>query len=74
MTTFTVANKTYTDEDLLILIPIHYKDLFEGHAFRDMAHLSRAVMFANCANEARYYRRPWLVEQNEKELQHQLAQ
>ena len=74
MTTFTVAGETRTDEDLLIMIPIHYREHFEGHAFRDMAHLSRALMFANCANEARYYRKPWLVEQNERELKHQLAQ
>lgn len=69
---FQINGVNKTDLDYLVLIPIHYRDRFEGHNFPTLDCFKRALMFANCASEARYYGRPWLVEQNERELEHQL--
>lgn len=68
MTTFKINGKTYTDDDLLVCIPSHYKPLFEGHEFPNRELFSRALMFAGCAAEARYYNRMAACERDEAEL------
>ena len=68
MVTFKVAGKVTSDDQLLIMIPRRYRDMFEGCEFLDMHELSMAVMHASCANEARYYNRPWKVEEYEHDL------
>lgn len=65
---FTVNGREFTEDTLNIVIPQNYKSLFEGKHFRDMHHLSMALMFASCAAEARYYHKPHLLEQNEIDL------
>ena len=65
---FKIGNRDWTDESLMVCIPYHYADLFEGAAFKDKDHFSRALMFASCAAEARYYDRPWIVERDERSL------
>lgn len=70
---FTVNGKRTSDEKLLIMIPRHYADLFEGHNFGDMHDLSLALMHASCADEAAYYKRPWKVEEYEADLKAVLA-
>lgn len=65
---FKVNGKDTSDDALLINIPCAYKDLFEGHDFPDMHTLSMALMHANCATEAKYYKMPWKVEIYERDL------
>ena len=68
MVSFRVNGRKTTDEDLLVLIPVEYKPMFEGHNFPDMHTLSMALMHANCAAEARYYGRLFKVEEYENDL------
>lgn len=70
---FKVAGNETSDERLLICIPRRYADLFEGAEFEDMHHLSMALMHAGCADEARYYNRPWKVQEYEGDLMRTLG-
>ena len=65
---FQIAGKDKTDDDFLIVIPAQYVKQFEGHNFPSLEIFSKALMFANCANEARYYGRSWIVERDEQSL------
>lgn len=70
---FMVEGRKTTDEDMLVSIPSQYADEFDGHEFETMHDLSMALMHAGCAAEAAYYRRPWKVEEYEKDLRAVLA-
>ena len=72
-TKFYVDGRETSDERMLITIPTRYKHLFEGHNFANLHDLSMALMHASCANEARYYNRPWKVEEYEADLKRVLA-
>lgn len=65
---FTINGRETSDRELIVLIPLRYADLFEGHEFRSKEHFSRALMYAGVANEAFYYNRPWVMEANERAL------
>ena len=65
---FKIGAVDKTDDDYLVSIPAHYVELFEGHDFPSLEIFRRALMFANCANEARYYNKPWLTERDERSL------
>ena len=66
---FQIAGVDKTDDDYLVSIPAHYVPKFEGHNFPSLEIFKRALMFAGCANEARYYNRPWIVERDERCLE-----
>lgn len=66
MTHFQINGIDRTEDDYLVLIPRRYKDKFEGHNFPTLEIFRQALMFANCANEAHYYNRPWVWEQDER--------
>lgn len=70
---FTVDGKERTDEDLALRIPHEYATWFEGANFRSFGDVGLAVMFANCAHEARDYRCEWKAEQDEMSLRHYLG-
>ena len=65
---FTIGGKEWSDERLMVAIPVHYRDLFENHDFPNMEIFRRALMYASCANEARYYNRPWITQRDEISL------
>lgn len=65
---FTISGKEWSDDRLMVDIPKHYENLFEGHDFPNEEIFSRALMFASCANEAKHNNRPWIVEQDEISL------
>ena len=73
MVNFKIAGKSWTSDDMLVVIPCRYKELFEGHSFRDKETFSRALMFASCAAEAWYYDRNWVAERDERSLKEVLA-
>lgn len=56
---FKIDGEETSDKTLLVSIPSRYADMFEGYNFRDAKHLSQALMFVGCANEAFNYRNPW---------------
>ena len=62
---FMIDGKWRDDDYYMVSIPHHYVDQFEDHAFPDLEIFRRALMFASCAAEARYYNRPHLIAQNE---------
>lgn len=68
MITFWIAGERVTSDDLMITIPIHYRDLFDGHRFDNLSAFSKALMYASGAAEGRYYNRPHIVKQNEEAL------
>lgn len=70
---FQIAGVNKTDDDYLVSIPSHYVDKFEGHNFPSLDIFRRALMFANCAAEARVYNRPWIQERDERSLDEVLA-
>lgn len=63
-----IGNKDYSMEDLLVVIPEQYSDVFRNVRFENMSEFSRALMFARCADEAKDYRRPDLQRENEVSL------
>ena len=73
ITNFKVNGKQTSDDALLINIPRCYRDMFEGHEFKDMHELSMALMHANTAYEASIYNRPWKVEEYENDLKRVLG-
>lgn len=66
---FQIAGIDKTDDDLLVTIPVSYARQFEGHNFPSLEIFQRALMFAACANEARYYNKLWIMERDEKSLE-----
>ena len=70
---FKINGRETSDEKLLVTIPERYADLFEGYDFGSKEHFSKALMYAGCANEAFYYDRWWLVQQNERSLRNILG-
>ena len=60
-----VGSKTRTAEDLLIIIPERYREKIEKIKFKDFEELSKALMFMNCAEEARAYNNEFLERANE---------
>lgn len=70
---FTVAGRETSDEDMLVSIPYEYHNLFDGYNFRDREQLRLALMHANCAAEAKYYRMYWRADIYERDLQHVLG-
>lgn len=73
MVNFTVNGRQTTDEEMIVVIPERYKDLFEGHAFESMHDFSMALMFAGCAFEAWIAGSAWKVYQCERDLKSVLA-
>lgn len=69
---FTVSGRQTSNDELMVLIPRRYADLFDGHEFKDMHELSMALMHASCAEEARDYNRPWKVQEYEGDLKRTL--
>ena len=63
-----INGEPHSIQELLITIPERYKPMFENHDFQSMRELGRAVMFASCAQEARYNSRPDIVRINEQSL------
>ena len=63
-----INGKAYRTEDLNVTIPGRYQDRFEGHRFADMHDFSMAIMYARCAQEARYSGEPLAVMLNERTL------
>ena len=70
---FKINGRDWTDDRLLVSIPSRYADLFEGVNFPSKDLFSRALMFANCAEEAIYYKMDWVYEQDERDLKSLLA-
>ena len=63
-----IGDKNYSMNDLLVVIPEQYSDIFRKVRFANMGEFSRALMFARCAEEARFYNKPWLQRENEISL------
>ena len=63
---FQIADVDRTDDYYNVLIPYYYVNMFEGHSFPSLEIFKQALTFANCANEARYYNKPWIVKENER--------
>lgn len=57
-TTVYVEGKRYTDYELLRRIPQMFRNLFERKHFKNMDDLSRALMFAHCAEE-KFWEKHW---------------
>lgn len=63
-----IGGQHFDTDHLFTVIPERYRADFEGHAFKNMTEFSKAVMFAKCAQEARYYK-AWLqVTRNENTM------
>ena len=73
MINFTIAGKAWTDDDLMVVIPSRYREMFEGHNFKTMHDFDLARMFASCADEAWYYNKPWRAEDDERSLRRVLS-
>ena len=63
-----IDGQQFDTDHLFTVIPERYRNEFEGHSFKSMKEFSKAVMFAKCAQEARYYNTPWKVTENENTL------
>lgn len=64
--TFKIAGADKSEDDMMVVIPQRYKEQFDGHDFPSLEIFRQALMFANCAAEARYYNATWRVEQDER--------
>ena len=58
----------FDTDHLFTVIPERYRAEFEGHIFKNMTEFSKAVMFAKCAQEARYYEAWFDVMRNEETM------
>lgn len=63
-----IGDKDYSMNDLLVVIPEQYSDVFRKVRFKNMSEFSKALAFARCADEAKDYRRMDLQKQNEVSL------
>lgn len=62
---FMINGEEFTNERLTVTIPDEYADRFSGFNFKDMHEFSQALMFANCAHEARMNGKAHLLRINE---------
>ena len=63
-----INGQQFDTDHLFTVIPERYRSEFEGHNFKTMTEFSKAVMFAKCAQEARYYNDPRSVMENENTM------
>lgn len=63
-----IGCKDFSMNDLLVVIPERYTEIFRNVRFENMSEFSRALMFARCADEARYHKRSDWVQENEVAL------
>lgn len=65
---FYIGNRLTNSDEMLVRIPEEYVKYFDNHRFKDASDLSKALMFANCAEEARFYNNLRSLEENEESL------
>lgn len=65
-----VAGTEYTLRQLMQRVPQEYVDCFNGREFEDFHELSQQLMFANCAEEGRWYGRADVMRNNEVNLKY----
>lgn len=63
-----IGDKDYSMDDLLVVIPEQYSEMFRKIRFNNMSEFSRALMFARCADEAKDRHRSDLQKENEAAL------
>lgn len=63
-----IADKDYSMDDLLVVIPEEYADVFRNVRFANRDEFNEAYVFAHCAESARYYKTPIVLQQNENGL------
>lgn len=51
-----IGSDDYSAEELIVTIPHQYVDYFKNVRFDNMTEFSRALAFAKCAQEAKYYK------------------
>lgn len=63
-----IADKNYSQDDLLVIIPEEYADIFRKVRFLNRDEFNKAYMFARCAESARYHKMPIQLQENENNL------
>lgn len=63
-----IGDKDYSMDDLLVVIPEEYTDIFRNVRFANRDEFNKALMFAHCAEAARYNKMPIALQENEDAL------
>lgn len=63
-----IGSDDYSAEELIVTIPHQYVDYFRNVRFNNMSEFSRALAFAKCAQEARFYEDASKIRQYEVSL------
>lgn len=63
-----IGDKDYSMDDFLVVIPEEYADIFRSVRFENRDEFNRALMFAHCAEAARYHKKPIALQENESAL------